>query len=57
MGVDQKRFGVSIKRGNFRKTQEDRVSLNTNLKLTDLTTAYSILKPSKLDREFQKALF
>jgi|LauGreDrversion4_2_1035121.scaffolds.fasta_scaffold1759248_1 hypothetical protein len=47
MGVDQKRFGVSIKRGNFRKTQEDRVSLNTILKLTDLTAGHSRLKLKK----------
>ena len=26
MGVDQGRYGVSLKRGNFRKTQEDRLS-------------------------------
>ena len=29
--VDSKRYGVSLKRGNFRKTQEDRVSINLSL--------------------------
>lgn len=26
--IDERRYGVALKRGNFRKTQEDRVSLN-----------------------------